>query len=90
MNSITTVHYATWQYVFDESVLHKDYAHDVRDKLAERVKFVVSQYDDVYENTSFCSQAEGFEIQSENLDNLKEAAREISRYIQRFRKIQFV
>lgn len=80
---ITSIHRATIQYVHTEDVSPHAMS-DITDELDTQLKIICRRFPYVYENTDFRSQAWGFEIESEDMEQLKEAAKEFDKVLLRY------
>jgi hypothetical protein len=81
--NISTVHYAEFQYVFKDGV-NNETEWRIRDQIEAEVTQILRPFTDVYQDDSFCCQAEGFRLMSENNTNLISAAKEMAHYISRY------
>lgn len=88
MFELTTIHKATFQYWWIDEAIHTSAVYDVRDEIESYLSSVLKQYNDVWENTQFCCQFEGFEIESDNIEHLKSVALDLEVFIRRFNIIK--
>ena len=77
---ITTTHRATVQYIYTDAVSYAQ-ASEITERLSDEVSAICKQFEEVRENTDFRCQAYGFEMESENLGQLEEAAAKFDEFL---------
>lgn len=86
---VSTVHYGTIQFVYSASVIHSPKRWEFEEKFRAKLNELVAQHD-VTEDSSFCCQGEGYQIQGGNKEQVEEAIRALAIYLARFKCVEFV
>lgn len=86
---IRTIHFGTVEYTFGESIpFTSPKRYEIVDKIDKKLVVLCLEYPEVWNNTQFCTQAEGRELMSSNLNQLTKAHDELVRYVARFKGIE--
>lgn len=86
---IETTYQAAIQWWWTEPKLHdNDYGFRVQDAVNDKVAEVVKRYASVRQDTRFCCQWEGVQLEGSNLEEVTAAAREVATVLSRFKYVR--
>jgi hypothetical protein len=87
--TITTLHYGTVEFVFSAEVpLFSEKRREMCDKFEAKLA-EVTKPEGIWNDTSFCTQAEGYQICGTDKDKVEAAIKALTSYIQRFKHVEF-
>lgn len=88
--TVTTVHYGTIQFLYGENArLFSDRRDEMEAKFTAKLE-EVTKAPGIWNDTQFCTQAEGYRIMGGNKEQVEAAIKALATYMGRFKDVEFL